>query len=383
MRDTSPACMFMSGRMLDRVIEEIVLNALLCPSPAVLRRTIQEENTRRQGAARILHAEVRRAEAEVVAARARVEEARTRAKNPKVVELYEDELEEALRRVEEAKRRAVATPSPQLIDATPEFVAEVVDLFRSFPRLWQSGRLGPEERRAVVAKVVSRIEIPEKGPATRVRVTLHGGTVLERILYGPRGRRQLMETLASQGLDCGQIAAELERRGVLNKFGRPLNAATVKRILKYEKWMRGKDRRAARREAEKTLRGLSGLALPQLEIAQRMNALGLESGSGKPWTVWTVMYWAKRLGLRPRWQLIREAVQGPLRELIQAGWDDSAIAEEFEARGPRSFTGKPWTASRIRQMRRLLGVRRIPSADHDSARKEGMTCVEDLGTSEA
>jgi DNA invertase Pin-like site-specific DNA recombinase len=230
-RGPGPLCMTVSGRMLDRAVEEIVLSELRCPSHTTLRCAIKKENDRRQATGRLLLAEVRRAQAEVAEARARLEDSRHRGRNPNVTQLYEDELEKALCLAREAERRRATTPTPTLIDESPAFLSKMAAVFDEFPQLWHSGRLGPQERKAVVRLVVRRIDIPETGEVIRVRVTLHTGAVLERVLFGRLGRRHLIETLAAKGFNHEEIATELRRRGILNHLGRPITAVAVERLL--------------------------------------------------------------------------------------------------------------------------------------------------------
>lgn len=357
-RNPGPLCMTVSGRMLDQAIEEIVLAELRCPSPANLRRAIQEENERRQATGRLLAAKVRRAQAAVAEARARLEESRQRGRNPHVTQLYEDELEQAICLLHKAERQANTSPNPTLIDSSPAFLAQMAAVFQEFPRLWQSGDLGPRDRKEVVRRVVARIDILEKGESTRVQVTLHGGQVLGRALFGEAGRRRLIKSLHAEGRDPEAIAAELGQRGILNKYGQPFTAAVVRRSLR--RWVgpmwgvRPREDRAAL----DALRALWSAGLYQTEIAARLNTQGFRTGSRKPWTpkaIWTA---AKRLRLPRRWEVHREMLRAPITELVGAGWDDAAIARELSARGLKTFSRATWSATAARSARLALGIHR-------------------------
>ncbi len=358
-RDPGPSCMRITGWMLDRAVEEIVLSELRCPSRTKLRRAIKEENARRQATGRLLLAEVQRAQAEVAEARAHLEESRQRGRNPNVTQMYEDELEKAICLAREAERRKATTPTPTLIDESPAFLSKMAAVFAEFPQLWHSGRLGPRERKAVVRLVVRRIDIPEKGEAIRAQVTLHTGAVLERVLFRPLGRRRLIETLDAEGFDPEEIAAELRRRGILNNHGRPFTEAAVRSVLQLQggPYVDHTRRRAASREA---LRALWNAGLLPTEIAERMNAQGFQTGGGKPWTPRAVLFVAHRLGLLPRRQIHREALRIPLTELVAAGGTDQSIAEELVARGLPTYSRVPWTASGVQKVRHALGIRRDP-----------------------
>lgn len=357
--DVRASCVRVSGPMLDREVETILLEALKCPSPAALQRAIKEENARRQQSSRMLEQEVRKADAEVAEARASWEESRKRGKNPTVTALYEDELEVKLQQQREATRRLASAPAVPLLDPSPTFVGAVASVFTQFPSLWRSGRLSPEERKAIVRRVVQKIAVFRETQSTRVDVTLHSGTVLERHLYGPRDRRGAMEALAAQGHNAQEIAAELNRRHIFNMYGRPFDAKHLKRVLAYRKGPRARDRRFEEKAALDLLRTLWQDGLPQSEIAERMNAQGLHTGEGRAWTVWAVLYWAKRLRLARRCQIVREALRGPLTELIEAGWDDRAIAEGFNARGLVTYSRRRWSVNRVQKLRRILGIRRV------------------------
>ncbi len=378
--DVRASCVRVSGPMLDREVEAILLAALECPSPAALRRAIQEENARRQQSSRLREQELRKADAEVAEARASWEDSRKRGKNPTVTALCEDELEAKLQQQREATRRLASAPAVPLLDPSAAFVGAVASVFTQFPRLWRSGRLGPEERKAIVRRVVQQIEVLERDESTRVHVILHSGTVLERHLYGPRARCHEMETLAAQGRDPQEIAAELNRRRIGNKFGRPFDATAVKRVLARQQGPRERRRPFGGKATLDVLRALWQDGLLQSEIAERMNAQGLRTDEGRAWTVWGVLYWAKRLGLARRCQIVREALRGPLTELAQAGWDDRAIAEDFNARGVATYSRRRWIASRVRKLRQVLGIRRVArsqqasrqtAASHDSTEPSG------------
>jgi len=360
MQDVRASCVRVSGPMLDREVEEILLAALRCPSPAALRRAIREENTRRQGSTRLLAEEVRKADAAVAEARASWEESRKRGRNQAVTALYEDELEAAIRRQREAKDRLAGAPAVPLLNASAAFAGEVASAFAQFPRLWRSGRLGPEERNAIVRRVVQKIEVFERTAATRIHVILHSGKVLERQLFGPRARRHLMAVLTAEGRDPHEIAAELNRRRIGNRLGGPFNATMVKQVLAPWKGPRERRRPFGGKATFAALRALWQDGLPQSEIAGRMNAQALRTEGGRAWTVWAVRHWAKRLGLSRRCQIFRETLRGPLTELVQARWDDAAIAEDLNARALVSYSGTPWIASRVRRLRLVLGIRQAP-----------------------
>lgn len=365
--DLAGRCMWVNGGLLDREVEEIVLAELQCPSPATLRRAIQAENARRQASARLLTAEVRQAEAEVAEARARLEDSRQRGKNPRVTELYEDELNAKLERLQQAKERLAAAPPVPFLDTSAAFVGKVASVFAQFPRLWRSGRLSHEERKDVVRKVVERIDVPERVDPMRLLVVLRSGKVVERYLFSDQSRRQLVETLAAEGHDAEEIVTELSRRRILNRCGRPFKASDIKRLLGSHRPRRAHTWSATKKTALDLLQALWGTMLPQGAIAEQLNTQGLRTDAGNVWTAFVVLRWAKRLNLPRRCQMVRDTLRGPLMELVEAGWNDAAIAEELTARGVASYHKKPWTALRVRQTRRQLGIHRrsrgIPTAE--------------------
>jgi DNA invertase Pin-like site-specific DNA recombinase len=367
-RDLGRVCFSVSGQMVDRTVTDIVLSAIQSPSPSMLGRAIREENGRRQAAGRLVAAEVRQAEAAVADARDNLEDFRRRRRtseerNPEVMQMYEDEVATAIRALQGVRRRQAALPPPTLIETTPAALAELARAFRLFPGLWRSGRLALEDRKAIVRHVIARIEIGAGDDGTfPMKVILHTGTVLERTLVGPAGRRALMQALAAEGKDYAAIAATLQERGILNNMGRPFTAEAVwSNLYRTAKLQQihpapPKHLRGQRRVTDAALRELWAQALPMAQIAARLNTQGLQTGKGKPWTKHAVFYMAKRLGLPPRYQMQREALRAPMAELVDAGWDDAAIAEEFTARGVRGFTGRPWTAANLKHVRLLLGL---------------------------
>jgi len=364
-----PLCMTVSGRMLDRAIDEIVLHELRCPAVSALRQAIHEENERRQAERRRLAGEAQRATAAVDAARTRLDESRQRGRNPHVTEMYEDELEHAIVLARQAERRLTMSPAPALLDASPAFLERLVAVFRELPRLWHSGVLGPRERKEVVRRVIAHIDILEKGETTRVRVTLHGDRVVERVLLGCVARRRLIEALDAEGWEPAAIVADLARRGLVNERGRPYTVETVSNLLYAWKGPeRGICRSRTRQAVVEAFQALWRAGLPQAEIAGRLNAQGFRTGQRRSWTVDAVAHVAERLGLPSRGAITREALRAPLTELVAAGQDDAAIAEILNARGLQTYSKKPWNASRVKRVRRQLWIRRRPGRQTPVAR---------------
>jgi len=361
--------MTVSGRMLDRAIDEIVLHELRCPAVSALRQAIHEENERRQAERRRLAGEAQRATAAVDAARTRLDESRQRGRNPHVTEMYEDELEHAIVLARQAERRLTMSPAPALLDASPAFLERLVAVFRELPRLWHSGVLGPRERKEVVRRVIAHIDILEKGETTRVRVTLHGDRVVERVLLGCVARRRLIEALDAEGWEPAAIVADLARRGLVNERGRPYTVETVSNLLYAWKGPeRGICRSRTRQAVVEAFQALWRAGLPQAEIAGRLNAQGFRTGQRRSWTVDAVAHVAERLGLPSRGAITREALRAPLTELVAAGQDDAAIAEILNARGLQTYSKKPWNASRVKRVRRQLWIRRRPGRQTPVAR---------------
>ena len=356
-RRPGPFCMSVSGTLLDRAIEEIVLAELRCPAPATLRRAIHEENTRRQAAARLRAVEAEKARGEADEAHRRVEESRQHRRNPNVIQCYEDEWETALNRMHEAERRLAIEPRPTLVDDSPAFVGQMTAAFDEFPKLWRSDRLGPRERKDVVRRVVSRIDLLATGDTPRVAVTLHGGKVLERVLFGHAWRRKLIEALDAAGHTPEEIAAELRRREILNHRQKAYCPDTLKHMLRQ--W---KGRSWGAWPNEQTildaLRRLWNAALLPTDIAERLNAEGFRTKRGNPWTVDSVTYVARLLGLPSRQEVHREVLRPHVSALVAAGLGDAAIAEELAARGFTTFSRAPWTAVIVRDVRRDMGIYR-------------------------
>lgn len=360
----TPPCQTVSGRLLDQAVEEILWAELHCPSPAALLEALREENRRRQADGRLLAAELQRAEAAVAQTRALLEESRARNRNPLVIQFYEDEMGRALQQQKDVERTVATTPAPQLLDASPDFAARLASFFSKLPSLWHSGRLGPRERREVVRRVVRRIEVGPlvKGATTQAAVTLYTGVVVERVLYGPAGRRQLVESLAVEGRSPEDIVAECARRGIRDHHGGPLELADVKKFLRYRRGRGLEERRAMRRAADAALRALWAQALPAGEIAERLNAQGHLTGTYRPWTAGRVYHRARQLGLPPRWEIHRALLRPILAEWVAAGMSDEAIAAELNRRGIPTYSRRPWTAAHVMEFRLDLGIRRSPSS---------------------
>ncbi len=292
-RGLGSICWGLGGRMVDSAIEEIVLGVLSPPSTESLQRAIGEENERRLAESRLVEAEVRQAQSRVSEIQSLVERSRSRGQNPRVTEMYEDQLEAALRELEQARRRVSTILRPALVDTSPTFLAEVTATFQAFPRLWHEEVLGPKERKAIIGQVIHEIRVKKDGGTVRLQVILHTGIVIQRQLYPPEGRRRLIEALSDEGRSPGEIAETLHRVGILNIHGKPFTAKMIQKLL-VGRWPR------RRRIIEEELKALWRQGLPQAEIARQMNAKGIRTGNWMPWTAMAVAGVAARLGLRWR-----------------------------------------------------------------------------------
>ena len=357
------------GKALDQLVEDIVLAGLRCPSPAKLRQVIREENERRRTHVRLLDAQAHDARRLAAELEACVENSQ-RAGHANVTQRYMDKLTAALDKVREADQRRATTPLPSLIDDSNAFVAEVAATFRNLPRLWRSARLGDHGRKEIVRQVVDRIVVfVDPDYTARVQISLHSGQVLKRVLYSPRARGHLMKALATEGHDAAWIAAELNRRVFRNLVGEPYVARAVRTVIGGETRVQRSappppaptpvHRRAEYRQAATdALCALWAQALSGANVAERLNAQGLLTPLGKPWTKQSVAHMAKQLHLTLRWRVQLKALRAPLTELIQAGWEDAAIAEELNARGVTGYSGRSWMPSRVRRARLVLGLHR-------------------------
>ena len=254
---------------------------------------------------------------------ARLAERQYRAVDPDnrlVAAELERRWEQALRVVAEARetaaRFAQRPPEPAL---DPVLRAQLADLSAQLPALWQSGRLQPEQQKALLRSLIRRVHLARPVPARiDVRIVWVSGAVTPLTLSPPTyrttelGDYERLATrvlaLSAEGHAEGVIAERLTAEGFRAARQGPVSAGLV-----------GKIRRA---------RGAVGVR-QQFRAQERIDGY------------WTIHGLARELGVRRTWRYdrIRVGTLAATRHPVTGHYlirDDPAMLAALRAAEPAS-----------------------------------------------
>ena len=248
----TPTCQAISGADIDRAMGDLLIEVM---TPVALEVTLaveQELRVRADEADGLRRKQVDRARYEAELARRRY--MHVDPDNRLVADALEGEWNNRLRALataqEEYERRREA--DPLTLDA--QLRARVLALARDFPRLWRDPSTPDRERKRMARLMLEDVTLL-KGPDVAVQVRFKGGAT--RSLTVPRAKasweehqtRQDVVALIDRLLDAhtdGEAAALLNARGLVSGTGKPFSGhrvATIRRAYRL------KDRGTRLREA--------------------------------------------------------------------------------------------------------------------------------------
>ncbi len=239
----TPKCQAISGADIDRAMGDLLIEVM---TPVALEVTLaveQELRGRADEADGLRRKQVDRARYEAELARRRY--MHVDPDNRLVADALEGEWNNRLRALataqEEYERRREA--DPLTLDA--QLRARVLALARDFPRLWRDPSTPDRERKRMARLMLEDVTLL-KGPDVAVQVRFKGGAT--RSLTVPRAKasweerqtRQEVVRLIDRLLDehtDGEVAAILNARGLVSGTGKPFSGdrvATVRRAYRLK-----------------------------------------------------------------------------------------------------------------------------------------------------
>ncbi len=311
-----PGCLHLDGPPIDAAVVQAFFAALAPAELQVLDDALADQRADHARLAQQHADQVARAEYE-----ARLAERQYRAVDPDnrlVAAELERRWEQALRVLaaarETAERFAQRPPEPAL---DPALRAQLADLSTQLPALWQSGRLQPEQQKALLRSLIHRVHLTRPAPARlELRIVWVSGAVTPLTLSPPTYRTTELgdyERLASrvlalsaEGHADGVIAEQLTAEGFRAARQGPVTAGLV-----------GKIRRA---------RGVVGVR-QQFRAQERIDGY------------WTIHGLAQALGVRRTWlyDRIRAGALPATRHSVTGHYlirDDPAVLAALQAMRP-------------------------------------------------
>jgi len=241
---TLKKCWTVPASPIDAAIEQLFLETMV-PEELELSLAVERE-VLTQSAAVDQQWKLRIERAEYEARRA---ERRYKAVDPDnrvVARTLEREWEEALCELERAKQQRQRAKSEKRLELSAEDRQRIRQLASDLPKVWSASSTPQADRKAMLALVIEAIsltpiDIPQR--STRVRVAWKSGAVTEldvprpdrreRLRTPPESRRRLSE-LAAAGLRDEEIAERLNAAGLRTGRGQPWTVHAVRWARRHE-----------------------------------------------------------------------------------------------------------------------------------------------------
>jgi len=151
-----PMCMSIPGKSVDEAVVAAFFEAIRPAELDLLEEVLSEQGNARERLQRQHTDRVKRAEYE-----ARLAQKRYRSVDPEnrlVAAELEKGWEEALRALTEARETAERfARTPPAVGLEPELRAQLEDLGRRLPELWESGRLSPSQKKELLRSLIARV----------------------------------------------------------------------------------------------------------------------------------------------------------------------------------------------------------------------------------
>jgi hypothetical protein len=235
------ACLSARCDLLDRSVEQRVLETLQPAQFEIALKAVEELEKRDQGMIRQWQMQIQRADYEAQLAQRRYEE--VDPSNRLVAATLEHRWNEALQRLQQTKEQYDQFRQKEALSLTPEQKQQALDLARDLPRLWHAPSTQPKDRKRILRLLIKDVTV-EKPESKKVILHLRwqGGAcedlsvelpphIAERLRYPPQIIDQIRQLATS--LPDQQIAERLNEEGI--------HSATKKRFtVSMIKWVRYK-----------------------------------------------------------------------------------------------------------------------------------------------
>ncbi len=234
-------CQQVHGEALDRAISTLLIQQVTPLTLEVALAVQTEIETRSEEGDRLRRQEVERARYQTDLARRRFMQ--VDPDNRLVADSLEAEWNETLRALADAQERYEKQRQADRAGLNEQQRASIMALARDFPRLWNDPRTPDRERKRMVRLLIADVTLL-KGVNLRAQVRFNGGAT--QTLHIPLPLRAWMVTQTPTAVvaeidrlfdehTAGEIAAVLNRNGVVSGAGHRFNRPMVAKIRKSYK----------------------------------------------------------------------------------------------------------------------------------------------------
>jgi hypothetical protein len=215
------------------------------------------------------------------------------------------------------------------------------------------------EKKDVLRGAIEKVTVNVTPEIAEGTICWAGGETTGYKIYRRRGRYNLVRELHLEGLGNKEIRERLARGETSTGQTWKITAAMV--YLALQKAKLPSNRFPVQYLiAKETLKKLYTEHKDLAKTAVELNRLGLRTLRGRQWTPETVYSQQRKISLK-------ESAGKALAKLIEAGLSDQEIANELNARGIQNWNRSRWLSGSILYIRRKLRREAIPSEAKASA----------------
>lgn len=232
-----PKCQSMAGSNIDKAIGELLLE-LVEPVTLELALHVQHEvQTRLEEADAIRRQSVERAQYQADLARERFMCVDPR--NRLVADQLESDWNEKLRLMDQARQRYEEQREKESMQLNDDARQKILSLAKDFPRIWNDSSTTDKQRKRMIRLLIEDVTLTRTQIHARLQIRLRGGQTKTLEVPHPLSGTELrktpekivreIDTLIEHYTD-GEIAHELNQRGIKSSMGARFNASIVAKL---------------------------------------------------------------------------------------------------------------------------------------------------------
>lgn len=223
---TKGRCMSMRGDLVDRAVEERVLQIVGREELELALQAFEELRGRQQAVNQQWQLRLRRAEYEAALAQRRYEQ--VDPANRLVAATLEQRWNEALAELDEARKAWQDYQSLQPNTITERQRQGILSLAKNLPRLWHAAKTSPRDKKRILRLLIKDITVEQKPSASEIvlHVRWQGGACEDLVVkapprpHYPKAILDRISRLAEVQMDA-QIADTLNREGLRSACDKP------------------------------------------------------------------------------------------------------------------------------------------------------------------
>ena len=235
----STICGRVRARFVDKLVESEILKTLNPPSVGAIEEAANATLREYRLQQRAREDELRRAEqAADEAERALVQ---TDIRQIHVRKRFSDLLESALRRLGEVRAAQLLRPLHPPLTLDNAELEELRKLLESLPTLWHHPHVSPEQRKAVVRRLIKAVHATPATNTWTIEIEWVGGVRTNLELLTVHGVLAEMTRVHADGLTVSEMVEHLNRKGIVRMIGRAAGTPYTEKRLR--KWIQERVRR--------------------------------------------------------------------------------------------------------------------------------------------